>query len=506
MSLSQVYFVGCILSLVAVAGGAQPNSQKTVTVMAFNIENVFDVDSVSLYADVPVQGNSPIVWTPEKLARKLGTVSQVIRQATPDGKGPDILVIDELEADHTPESSITPAEFLAAHQGKSYRELLKGKLPPELAGAPSEAWLLKALEDEGLTGYKLVTGDVRDIKTEAIHCGVLTRLPIRSTRQLPVDEARTIVEVEVEVAGSSVHIFANHWKSGAGDAALELIRIGNAQVLRTRIDEILKLNPDAAIVVAGDLNSHYNQAQRYPYMPRTAVQDVLRSQGDPAKLTKGSADLYNLWFDVAPELRGSDTYRGEWGTLMQIIISRSLADGKGVDYVGGSFRTVGLPGINTRGDTGLPWSWTSYGPGAGCSDHLPVIATFRMIPEGEVAQSPLKRPEVAPSDALSCYPQPINREQLRSAATIAHLGPDAIANAIGDIFRVEGTFVGGSKPAVRVGEVEYPLYASDRNLLTAIKSMEKGTKLNWVAKLEFHKERLEFVIERPEWIKPSSGR
>ena len=480
-----VVLAGLLVALHVAAEAAETPPSKAITVMAFNVENLFDVDAVSLYADVPVQGSSPALWTPEKLARKLGTIAEVLRRSTQDGRGPDVVVLDELEADHTPESTVKPADFLEAHRGQGYRDMLKGKLPPDLEGVPVEAWLLKALEDEGLTGYSLVT---------------------KSVRQLPVEQARTIIEVEVEVAGKPLHVFANHWKSGAGDAALELIRIGNAQVLRTRIDEILKADTDAAIVVAGDLNSHYNQAQRYPYMPRTAVQDVLRSQGDAAKLASGTADLYNLWFDVAPEHRGSDTYQGEWGTLMQIIISRGLADGKGVDYVGGSFRTVTLPGVTARGDTGLPWSWTSYGPGAGCSDHLPVVATFRLVPDGEAAASPLKRPEVAPAAAIPCYPQPIDRARLRSAETVAHLGPEGVARAIGDIFLVEGIFVGGAKPAVRVGDVEYALYSADRNLLTAVKSTEKGAKVSWVGKLEHHKDRLEFVIERPEWIKPGTGR
>jgi len=502
---SSHYLPALLFFLVLPSAPAGEANRGEITVMAYNVENLFDVDVISLYADVPVQGSTPIRWTPEKLARKLETIAKVLKGSTADGRGPDLVVLEELEADHTPESTVSAADFVAAHRDARYHDLLKGKLTPDLEGAPIEAWLMKALEDEGLTGYTLSTGDIRDLKTEAIRSGVLSRLPVRSVRQHLVEEARTIVEVEIDSLGTPIHLFANHWKSGAGDAALELVRIGNARVLRTRIDEILKADPAAAVIVAGDLNCHYNQAQRYPYMPKTAIQDTLRSQGNPAKLVSGEADLYNLWYDVTVERRGSDTYRGEWGTLMHIIISRGLADGQGIEYVGGSFHPVIIPGINSRGEGAPPWSWTNYGPGAGCSDHLPVIASFRKLPEGEIKPCPLTRAEVNPAEASSCYPKNIDRAKLRSAATIAHLGPDGIASAMGELFLVEGVFQGGSKPKVRVGDIDYPVYAADRNLLAAVKAGEKGAKVSWIGALGYHKDTLEFEIARPEWIKDTAA-
>ena len=52
-------------------------------------------------------------------------------------------------------------------------------------------------------------------------------------------------------------------------------------------------------------------------MTKTAIQDVLGSQGDAAMFKgEGKPDLYNLWFDVPPDQRFSDEYNGEWGTLI----------------------------------------------------------------------------------------------------------------------------------------------------------------------------------------------
>ena len=68
-------------------------------------------------------------------------------------------------------------------------------------------------------------------------------------------------------------------------------------------------------------------------MKTTGLNDVLRSQGNELAVRGPQRDLYNLWFELPAPERGSDTYRGEWGTLMHLIISRGLYDFRGVQYV-----------------------------------------------------------------------------------------------------------------------------------------------------------------------------
>ena len=493
-------FSACLIlftSLVWAAETSAPPAPR-FSVMAFNVENLFDLDEVSLYEDFVVTGTSPERWTPEKLASKLSRIAAVIKSSQ-DGRGPDVLILGELEADHTPASATTPEAFIAAYRGRNYRDLLKGELPVELAGAPIEAWLLKALEDEGLSGYKIVLGDIQDLTQEAIHCAILTRLPIKAVRQHRVQAARTIVEAELDVGGEAVFVFANHWKSGAGSPATEITRIQNAGVARARIDEILKANARANIVFGGDLNSHYNQKQRYPAMTKTGIQDVLRSQGDPAKLANGSADLYNLWYDVEPMARKSDEYRGEWGTLMHLIISQGLADGQGLDYVPGSFGAVILPGLNAHAYPVTPWRWTNYGPGAGVSDHFPLKAEFTIHPKP--ATAPLTRPELSPSEGLAAFPTMLDVAKFGNASSIATLSPDETARQIGAIFVLEGTFNGGAKPSLLIDGKRYALYVPDETLLKTVKATKKGQAVRWLGQLNFYKGQLEFMISSPDWLK-----
>ena len=482
--------------------GALPAQERTFTVMAFNVENLFDPDEASLYADFPASGDSPHRWTPEKMARKLSAIIAVLKSVD-GGKGPDILVLNEIEVDHTPESTVGVAEFVAQQRGNDYRRLLRSDMPAALRGAPAEAWLAKALEDEGLVGYRLVPGEVEDAAKESIRNVVLSRFPIRSTRQHRTQDSRAIVEVRLDLGGRNLHVFANHWKSGAGNPAAERTRMQNAGVLRARLDEILAENPQAEIIVAGDLNSHYNQSSRHPYMPETAIEDVLRAQGDPWKLrAEGGADLYNLWYDVEPKDRRTDEFRGEWGTLIHLVISRGLADGKSIEYVGGSFAPVIVPGINVQVANGLPWSWTNYGPGAGLSDHLPVLARFRLLAPGDpVAENPLRRPRTEAERPLPSFPPNLDRKALRSAETVAGLGDEALAAAMGEAFRIEGTLEGGRAVRIKVGDRTYPIYVPDEDLLQAVRAMPAQSPVNWVGRLGFHRGELQFIVERPEWIR-----
>lgn len=471
-----------------------------VTVMAFNVENLFDADRKSPYDDFKVDGAGLDVWSPEELARKLGAIIEVLRSID-GGKGPDVVVLNELEVDQTPESTVAVDAFLAQTKGKDYRKLLRSDMAEDLRGAPVEAWLAKALEDSGLGGYRMVLGEVGVGSNEAIRNVVLTRLPVRATRQHKVEGARAIIEVRLDLAGRSLTVFANHWKSGAGNATAERTRMQNAHVLRTRLNEILAEDAQAEVIVAGDLNSHHDHSRRYPYLIETGINDVLGAQGDPWKLrAKGGADLYNLWYDLEPARRRSDCFRGEWGTLMHLIVSKGLADGQGAEYVAGSFRTVEINGLTSHPATGLPWELTRVGPGAGVSDHFPVVARFRVHPEGAPdAGNPLRRPLQEADRPLPCFPS-LDKASLRAAEIVNALDTASLAKAVGEPFRLRGEW-GGNRMTVRIGDQVFPVYAGDTNLAAGLKSLPAGTKIDWIGLLAVHKGRLQFTIETAEWVR-----
>jgi hypothetical protein len=189
---------------------------------------------------------------------------------------------------------------------------------------------------------------------------------------------------------------------------------------------------------------------------------------------------------------------------MQIIISKSLANGSGVDYVGGTFSAVIIDGLTAKSKARMPNPVTLYGSGAGVSDHFPVMATFTVYDKDTKAAVPLKRAEVTPSEGLVEIPGPIDRSQLPRASSLEKMSPEQIANSINDLFIIDGTFLGGGKKtsAVKVGEKTYNLYLSNPKVVQSMKSVAKGTAVQWVGILHFHKNELEFEINNTNFLLP----
>lgn len=495
-----------------VFGGLQPAARPAeFTVVAYNVENLFDVDRVSPYDDYIEDPLNPHSYGPAKLMKKLKGITSVLK-GVPGGNGPDLVLLNELEVDHTPESKVPDlAAFLQKYAGTTYDKMLSTELTDELRGVPVEAWLAKALEDEGLKGYTIVTGEVssREGQHEAsVKSGLLSRFPVRETKAHPTPHARPILEARLDVGGQPLTVLVSHWKSKAGDPVCENQRLGNAETVRKRLDEILSAEPNADVILGGDFNSHYNQGQRYPYMTKTALQDVLGSQGNEAGMRDSSGPLlYNLWFELPAEKRFSDAFAGSWGTLMHILVTRGLYDGQGIAYVDNSFGQLILPGLNARPPLLLPWPWTNYGPGWGTSDHFPVLARFRSgaPPEAAAASwTPSSDGKQIPAEAIPVGFAKLDRNQLRPATSLQGAGDATLAEAMGEIFRVDGVVTKKRPLEIQVGDSFYSLYSFDENIRKVIQEFKKGDKVSLLGKLGIFKGKLQFLIEDPTWLRGST--
>jgi hypothetical protein len=277
-------------------------------------------------------------------------------------------------------------------------------------------------------------------------------------------------------------------------------------VLRTRLDEILQADPHADIIIGGDFNSQYNQKQRYPAMKETGINDVLHSQGNVRAIHGSQRDLYNLWFELPPAERGSDVFRGEWGTLVQLIVSRGLYDFRGVQYVDKSFGVVKIAGLNVSAD-GTPRRWTFDGPaGDGCSDHLPVFARFVTVddnapdrwltlPHAADGTAPANGPRVA-SAAIDVEKLALTGAQLPVGANLR----DGSYN--GKLFRVEGHAIAGPRLAVTFQGGDYEVYAPDPALRDKLRAAWRdGELVQFYGELGQYRGRWQFVIKEASWVK-----
>lgn len=475
-------------------------------VVAYNVENLVDVDGVTEFEDY-----QPAKYSRAHCLTKLQNISRVIAQFE-GGRGPDVILFEEIEVDFTP--SKTPPDYdaiLKRYAGLTIEEMLGPKFNPEIADLPAEALLAKAFADRGLTGYHVIPAE--NIKTaESTHslaqkCVIFTRFPVKQVRSHPTLDARAILEVQVDVDGAPLYLFNNHWKSGAGEPETENVRAANALTLRKRLDEILRADPNADIIVGGDFNSQYNQKQRYPKMKVTGINDVLGSQGNELAVRGAQRDLYNLWFELPAADRGSDTFRDEWGTLMQLIITRGLYDFRGVQYVDGSFGVAKFPDLNMNAD-GTPKRWSFDGPaGSGVSDHFPVFAKFITVPDGRTDRYlPLRNASVdrgGPAPDTRIDYAKIDLE--KTAVTAGQVPAGASIRSqpyVGKIFRVEGRVGRGTRLVVEFMGDTYDVWSYDEALRTRLRAANKaGETLRFYGELNQYRERWQFVIRDASWVK-----
>jgi endonuclease/exonuclease/phosphatase family metal-dependent hydrolase len=490
----------CTLAL-AVAAQARP-----FMVMVYNVENLHDVDGIAQFEDY-----QPARYTKAHALTKLTNITKVVAQFE-GGRGPDVILLQEIEVDFTPGK--TPPDYdqiLAHYAGMRIEEMLGAKFTPEIGDLPAEALLLKAFSDHGLTGYHVAVPDVVTAAGTARKleqkCVVFTRFPIKHVRAHATENARAILEVLVDVDGAPLYLFDNHWKSGAGDAETEKTRVMNARTLRTRLTEILKADPNADVILGGDFNSQYNQSRRYAKtMKETGLNDVLGSQGNELAVRGTTRDLYNLWYELPAEQRGSDTFRGEWGTLMQLMISRGLYDYRGVQYVDNSFGVAKIAGLNMDAK-GLPLRWSGDGPaGSGFSDHFPIYAKFITVPDGRADRYlPLRNASAEPPAVVSVKIDYAKIDLEKTAVTAAQVPADTSIRSDaykGKIFRVEGKVAKPKRLGVNFLGETYDVWSYDEALRNKLRAEHKaGGTLRFYGELSQYHERWQFIIRDVSWVR-----
>ena len=486
-----------------------PLPAREFSVMAYNVNNLFDVDGLSMFNDYKQTGNKTYAYSPRKLLTKIQNIAKVLKTVN-HGKGPDVILFQEFEYDFTPDSTISSYDaFLKEYADMSVEDMLTSSLNDTITGLPVEALALKYFSDTGLEGYRIaMVTDRTDLENAPPHVNVVfSRLPIVDVKYHPVLSAREIVEVRIDVEGHLLILFDNHWKSNRGGVEMtEVTRLQNASVLRNRIDRILSENPNADIIVGGDLNCQYNQTQVHQSIHKSGINEILKSRGDEVKML-GAAQgcLYNLWYEMPRKERFSDSYDDTFGTLMHIILSQGLYDYKGIQYVDGSFEVVRIPGFNAEKRWLVPIaSWISGETGGGYSDHFPVIARFRTVDDDDTArflklESPGKE---SPEDAqhLRVGYESLKLDKILDARILKDMGLEELSKHYDELFHVTAMYDKGTE-SLSIGPNKFKLYSRNRKVKAMIKSLPDKQEITIIGMLVEYKGTLEFIINHPSWIK-----
>jgi len=329
-----------LLATLTLLGGTE------VKIATYNVENLFDMnDDGSEYEEyIP---NTSWGWDDAMYRTKLRNTAQVIHDI-----GADIIGLQEIES----ETALKDLKAQLNRQGLYY---------PHYAFARA--------------------------KNTTVAVALLSRYPITSalSRSVGANRAfRDILEVKLDINGRPLRLFVNHWKSKSGP---ESMRIQSAKVLKKRLEELDKNEP---YVLIGDFNSHYEEYRTFIKSRRhndtegvTGINHILKTiDKDENPITYTSLKytddaLYNLWYELPEDQRWSHQFKQFKEGLDNIIISPALADGKGLEYVTGSFAKFEAPYLFYKGKM-YRWQQSRKYPkhhlGEGYSDHLPISAKINI--------------------------------------------------------------------------------------------------------------------------------
>ena len=192
---------------------------------------------------------------------------------------------------------------------------------------------------------------------------------------------------------------------------------------------------------------------------------------------------------------------------MHLIISRGLYDHQGVQYVDNSFAVGKFAGLNADAE-GLPVRWTFDGPaGAGFSDHFPVAATFKAVPDGRRDRW-LALKNASEGGVTGDAVKTIDYAKMDLAGRA--LRPDALPAGTrlqqdefkGRLVRVEGRVAAGSRLAVELRGETFDVWVPDETLRGRLRSeFREGAPMRFFGELGQYRGRWQFVIEHESWVK-----
>ena len=301
------------------------------------MENLFDTDDDPNKIDEEFSPIGRKEWTVEKLNKKLEHLAQVIRFMN-NGNAPDLLGVEEVEHQAMLDSMLSQY-FKDKNYGIAYRE---------------------TPDNRGIDCGLIYNAD----KFEYIsHTGHVVILPDKYPTRL-------ILETHLKISGDDLYVFVNHWPSRrGGEKKSAPNRAAAAKVLKKRVEEILKIDSDANIVITGDFNDEPNN---------NSIHKILGAKYLSCDEQPSSSDeLYNLAYESFDEGWGTYLYRGDWNMLDQIIVSGNLIERNGFDYECGSFEIVKPKYLVEQAGKYKGSALPTFGGSkylAGYSDHFPVGA------------------------------------------------------------------------------------------------------------------------------------
>ncbi|MCD6346295.1 MAG: endonuclease/exonuclease/phosphatase family protein [Bacteroidales bacterium] len=263
----------------------------------YNVENLFDTLDDPLTNDNAFLPDAKRKWEEKRYILKLQHIAKVLM--TVEKPMPAVVGLAEIENRKVLQDMITTMELSESEVGIVH------------ADSPDERGMDVAL---------LYRKDLFEIEH-------FINLTVHFPSD-PTDSTRDILYVRLKHSDQSVlHFYVNHWPSRIeGQKVTQVKRFDAAKTLRNHLDSILSEDPNARVIVMGDLNCT-------PDSP--PVYRVLDKKGHPDN------PLVNLGWDIHLAKSGSTNYKGKWLLFDQMLITPNLMNSTTPELI--DFSVVSYP-------------------------------------------------------------------------------------------------------------------------------------------------------------------
>lgn len=315
---------------------AQPvkwKSKKYMTIVSYNVENLFDTIDDPHKNDNEFTPFSKKRYNTERYNKKISDIATVLSSINKKDL-PEIIGMAEVE------------------NKAVLNDLVK---TPQLQKAHYKIILEEGPDPRGIDCALLYRPDVFKYLS---HKALPVVFPFANNRR-----TRDILYVKGIVKKDTLHVFVNHWSSRRGGMQKsEPKRMQSAKVLKHNVDSILAINPDALIFIMGDFNDEPVNKSIYNVLDAGGINE--------------HKELANLMYSLDKQGKGTYYYRGKYNMLDNLIVSPALINNKkGVrlyEDKGWIFHPDFICYTHKNGDKSPAKTYGGKNYYGGYSDHFPV--------------------------------------------------------------------------------------------------------------------------------------
>lgn len=337
--IKTIFYFFTLITLAGCAGLTTSKKKRPQTIAFYNVENLYDAEANARNMDYTPSG--AMQWTAERYKTKLKNVATVI--ATIGSKdGPAVIGLSEVESRKVVEELLDTSPL----RKKGYKIIFHESEDPlglDIALLYKEKFFKP-------TGFEAIRIEYKEANFYS----------------------KDILQVKGLLLGEPVTIYVNHWPPDGGNQRLGTQRKNTAAaMLRKEIEAQFAIDPDANIILMGDFDLEPDS---------DILVKKLKATGSPDPSVKDV--FFNTFYMHFVNGYGSYMHWGDLQMIDQVMISKSLLDLKGLEFVRGS-ATIHKPEFikytfgkykNTPRKT---FSGSTYI--GGYSDHFPVYIQVRKV-------------------------------------------------------------------------------------------------------------------------------